>query len=140
FACAKANREAGRVHSPERLTRPLRGVGEKGEGKFTPIGWDEALAEIVARWQGITAESGPEALLGYAYSAHQGQMNRGLMLGLFHALGTSRLIAGTVCDTCCEEAWNATVGPIGGTDPEAVDAADLIISWGADLVATNVHF
>ena len=80
------------------------------------------------------------ALLGYAYSAHQGQMNRGLMLGLFHALGTSRLIAGTVCDTCCEEAWNLTVGPVGGADPEAVDQSDLIVAWGADLVATNVHF
>src|SRR5204863_4407667 len=38
------------------------------------------------------------------------------------------------------EAWNATVGPIGGADPEAVDDSDLIVSWGADLVATNVHF
>ena len=89
---------------------------------------------------GSSPKSGPLALLGYAYSAHQGQMNRGLMLGLFHALGASRLIAGTVCDTCCEEAWNLTVGPVGGADPEAVDDSDLIVAWGADLVATNVHF
>src|SRR5713101_2560822 len=140
FACAKVNRDAELVHSPERLTTPLRRTGEKGEGKFAPISWDAALDEITARWHAIIAESGPLALLGYAYSAHQGQMNRGMMLGLFHALGTSRLIAGTVCDTCCEEAWNMTVGPIGGADPEAVDQSDLIISWGADLVATNVHF
>jgi len=140
FACAKVNRDAELVHSPERLKTPLRRIGAKGEGKFAPIAWDEALDEITQRWQAIIAESGPEALLGYAYSAHQGQMNRGLMLGLFHALGTSRLIAGTVCDTCCEEAWNMTVGPIGGADPEAVDDSDLIVSWGADLVATNVHF
>jgi anaerobic selenocysteine-containing dehydrogenase len=140
FACAKVNRDAELVHSPARLQTPLRRAGAKGEGKFEPIGWDEALDEIIARWQAIIAESGPLALLGYAYSAHQGQLNRGLMLGLFHALGTSRLIAGTVCDTCCEEAWNVTVGPVGGADPEAVGESDLIISWGADLVATNVHF
>ena len=140
FACAKVNRDAELVHSPERLQTPLRRIGAKGEGKFAPISWDEALDEIAARWQGVIAESGPLALLGYAYSAHQGQMNRGLMLGLFHALGASRLVAGTVCDTCCEEAWNMTVGPIGGADPEAVDESDLIVSWGADLVATNVHF
>jgi len=140
FACAKVNRDAELVHSPERLETPLRRIGAKGEGEFAPISWDAALDEITARWRVIVAESGPLALLGYAYSAHQGQMNRGLMLGLFHALGTSRLVAGTVCDTCCEEAWNMTVGPIGGADPEAVDEADLIISWGADLVATNVHF
>src|ERR1700719_4502178 len=140
FACAKVNRDAELVHSPQRIRTPLRRVGPKGEGKFAPISWDEALDEITGRWRAIIAESGPLALLGYAYSAHQGQLNRGLILGLFHALGTSRLIAGTVCDTCCEEAWNMTVGPVGGADPEAVDEADLIVSWGADLVATNVHF
>src|SRR5215208_1084169 len=140
FACAKVNRDADLVHSPERLRTPLRRIGPKGEGRFEPIGWDEALDEITARWKRIIAESGPLALLGYAYSAHQGQINRGLMLGLFHALGASRLIAGTVCDTCCEEAWNLTVGPIGGADPESVDHSDLIVAWGADLVATNVHF
>ncbi|HVB16277.1 MAG TPA: molybdopterin-dependent oxidoreductase [Stellaceae bacterium] len=140
FACAKVNRDAELVHSPGRLRTPLRRTGRKGEGQFAPITWEEALGEIAGRWQAIIAESGPLALLGYAYSAHQGQMNRGLVLGLFHALGASRLVAGTVCDTCCEEAWNMTVGPIGGADPEAVDDSDLIIAWGADLVATNVHF
>jgi anaerobic selenocysteine-containing dehydrogenase len=55
-------------------------------------------------------------------------------------LGASRLRAGTVCDTCCETAWDMTVGAIGGADPEAVADSDLVVSWGADLVATNVHF
>ena len=103
------------------------------------MSWDEALDEIVARWKAIIAQSGPLALLGYAYSAHQGQMNRGLVNGLFHALGTSRLQAGTVCDTCCETAWDLTVGPVGGADPESITQSDLIVSWGADLMATNVH-
>src|SRR5205814_1246479 len=102
-----------------RLETPLRRTGAKGEAKFAPISWDAALDEITGRWKTIIAEFGPLALLGYAYSAHQGQLNRGLMLGFFHALGASRLIAGTVCDTCCEEAWNMTVGPVGGADPEA---------------------
>jgi anaerobic selenocysteine-containing dehydrogenase len=140
FACAKVNRDAELVHSPERLLTPLRRVGAKGEGRFAPLSWDAALDEIVRRWQTVIAESGPLALLGYAYSAHQGQMNRGLVNGLFHALGASRLRAGTVCDTCCETAWDMTVGPIGGADPESVAHSDLIVAWGADLVATNVHF
>jgi len=79
-------------------------------------------------------------LLGYCYSAHQGQFNRGLPLALFDALGATRLIAGTVCDSCADEAWASTVGPVGGADPESLEACDLIISWGADLVTTNVHF
>ncbi len=140
FACAKVNRDAELVHSPQRLASPLRRSGPKGEGKFAAISWDAALDEIATRWKSVIAECGPLALLGYAYSAHQGQLNRGLVNGLFHALGASRLQAGTVCDTCCEMAWDVTVGPVGGADPEAVAHSDLILSWGADLVTTNVHF
>ena len=140
FACGKVNRDADLVNSPERIKTPLKRSGPKGLGQFTPISWDEALDEITAKWKAIIKESGPLALLGYAYSAHQGLMNRGLVNGLFHALGSSRLQAGTVCDTCCEEAWNVTVGPVGGADPEDVVHSDLMISWGADLAATNVHF
>jgi anaerobic selenocysteine-containing dehydrogenase len=140
FACAKVGRDAELVHSPERIRTPLRRIGKKGEGRFAPIAWEDALDEITGRWRHIIAESGPQAILGYAYSAHQGQLNRGLPLGLFHALGASRLVAGTVCDTCCEEAWNMTVGAVGGADPESVLESDLIVAWGADLVATNVHF
>ena len=58
FACAKVNRDAELVHSPERLATPLRRVGAKGEGKFVPITWDEALDEITSRWKSIIAESG----------------------------------------------------------------------------------
>ena len=140
FACGKVNRDADLVNSPERIKTPLKRIGAKGSGQFRPISWDEALDEIAKKWKAIIKESGPLAILGYAYSAHQGLLNRGLVLGLFHALGTSRLQAGTVCDTCCEEAWNVTVGPTGGADPEDVVHSDLVISWGADLAATNVHF
>lgn len=140
FACAKVNRDADLVNSQERLTHPLKRTGPKGSGQFERIGWDEALDTIVSKWKEIIAEFGTTALLGYAYSAHQGQINRGLLNGLFHALGTSRLQAGTVCDTCCEMAWDMTVGPIGGPDPESVLDSDLIVSWSADLMATNVHF
>lgn len=140
FACAKVTRDTETVHSPDRLRTPLRRTGAKGSGQFEPITWDAALTEITDRWKAIIAESGPEAILGYAYSAHQGHMNRRLVSGLFHALGTSRLQAGTVCDTCCETAWDMTCGPVGGTDPESVVHSDLVIAWGCDLMAVNVHF
>ncbi len=139
FACGKVNRDMDLVYSPERLATPLRRAGPKGSGQFEPITWDEALDAIVARWKAVMAASGPLAILGYAYSAHQGLMNRGLTNGLFHALGTSRLLGGTVCDSCAEAAWDATVGPVGGADPESVTESDLIISWGSDLHATNIH-
>jgi len=140
FACGKVNRDAELVYSPDRIKTPLRRSGTKGSGTFSPISWREALDEIETRFKAIMAKSGPLAVLGYAYSAHQGQINRHSVNGLFHALGTSRLSAGTVCDSCCETAWDMTLGPVGSADPETVADADLIISWGCDLKAVNVHF
>src|SRR5262250_1989652 len=139
FACAKVNREHESLYSADRVLTPLRRAGVKGEGRFEPISWDAALDEITERWQAIIREDGPLAILGYCYSAHQGQINRGLLLGLFHALGSSRLQAGTVCDTCAEDGWNAACGSVGGADPETVAESDLVIAWGADLLTTNVH-
>jgi anaerobic selenocysteine-containing dehydrogenase len=139
FLCGKVNRYAERVHSPERVLTPLRRVGAKGAGHFTPITWDEALDEVVSRWQAIIARYGSEAIAGYAYSSHQGLVNRNFTQALFHALGATRVNAGAVCDTCCGEAWELTIGPAGGTDPERVQDADLLISWGANLDSTNVH-
>lgn len=139
FLCGKVNRYAERVHSPERLLQPLRRIGPKGEGAFAPVSWEAALDEIVQRWQSIRTQYGGEAIAGYAYSAHQGLVNRNFTQALFNALGGTRINAGTVCDTCCGEAWEMTVGGAGGTDPERVQDADLILVWGANIDSTNVH-
>jgi anaerobic selenocysteine-containing dehydrogenase len=138
FLCGKVQNYQERVHSPERVLTPLKRLGAKGAGQFTPITWDDALDTITHRWREIIARFGGEAIAGYAYSAHQGLVNRNFAQALFHALGATRVNAGTVCDTCCGEAWELTVG-MGGTDPERVSEADLIISWGANLDSTNVH-
>jgi anaerobic selenocysteine-containing dehydrogenase len=139
FLCGKVHRYPERVHSPERLLTPLRRVGAKGAGAFEPMTWDVALTEITSRWQAIRRDYGGEAIAGYAYSAHQGIVNRNFTQALFHALGATRVNAAAVCDSCNGEAWELTVGAAMGTDPERIPAADLIISWGANLDTTNVH-
>jgi anaerobic selenocysteine-containing dehydrogenase len=140
FVCAKVSREHALVHSPDRVAQPLHRSGAKGAGGFVPITWDSALDEIAERWQAIIREYGPLGILGYCYSAHQGQLNRWVPMALFHALGATRLQPGTVCDTCADAGWEAALGPVGGADPESVVHSDVVIAWSADLVTTNVHF
>lgn len=139
FLCGKVNRYPERVHSPERLLTPLRRGGPKGGGRFEPIGWDEALTEIVTRWRGVIERHGNEALLGIVYSGHMGLINRNVARALFHALGATQVQMGTVCDSACEAGWAYTCGPSAGLDPERAADSDLIIAWGANLVSTNVH-
>jgi len=51
------------VYHPDRLTRPLKRVGQRGEGKWQPISWDEAYDLIEQRMNKIKQESGPESVI-----------------------------------------------------------------------------
>jgi anaerobic selenocysteine-containing dehydrogenase len=50
------------VHHPDRLTHPLKRVGERGEGKWEKISWDEAYDTIVDNVEKIQNEHGAEAI------------------------------------------------------------------------------
>src|SRR5215813_5988494 len=66
--CGKVREYAERVHSPLRILRPLRRTGAKGEGRFEPIGWDEAIAEIAGRWRELGDGAGANTILNAHYT------------------------------------------------------------------------
>ncbi|ACV68186.1 molybdopterin-containing oxidoreductase family protein [Desulfohalobium retbaense] len=45
-ACVKGMAGVSLQYSPDRLTQPLKRTGERGEGRFTPISWEQAIEEI----------------------------------------------------------------------------------------------
>ena len=51
------------VHHPDRLTRPLKRAGERGEGKWQEISWNEAFDLIEERLGKIREEFGPESVI-----------------------------------------------------------------------------
>jgi anaerobic selenocysteine-containing dehydrogenase len=51
------------VYHPERFTHPLKRVGERGEGKFERISWDEALDTVEHRFNEIKEQYGAEAVI-----------------------------------------------------------------------------
>jgi len=53
------------VYSNDRLKYPLRRVGERGEGKFERITWDDALDRVADAFQKIKAAHGAEAVMAY---------------------------------------------------------------------------
>jgi anaerobic selenocysteine-containing dehydrogenase len=136
--CGKVREYAERVHSPLRVTRPLRRVGSKGAGRFEPIGWDDAVAEIARRWREIIAAHGPEAILPFSYAGSMGQVQYYAGHPLFHALGASRLDR-TICVATAYAGWRATVGAVTGNDSEQMVGADLVVLWGINAAYSTVN-
>ncbi|MDP2719533.1 MAG: molybdopterin-dependent oxidoreductase [Dehalococcoidia bacterium] len=50
------------VYHPDRLKYPLKRAGERGEGKWQRISWDQALDEIAAKLLDIKDKYGPHAV------------------------------------------------------------------------------
>ena len=136
--CGKVRKYAERVHSPLRITEPLRRVGPKGAGRFEPVGWDEAVAEIARRWRGIIAAHGAEAILPFSYAGSMGQVQYFAGHPLFHALGASRLDR-TICTTTAYAGWRATVGAVTGNDSEQMVGADLVVLWGINAAYSTIN-
>lgn len=76
FICNKASYFPEHVHSPARITKPLKRVGPKGFGGFKQISWDQALEETSSRMMSISEAFGPEAILPYSYAGHMGLVHR----------------------------------------------------------------
>ena len=62
-ACARGRSLKQRTYAPDRLKQPMKRVGMRGEGKFVPITWDEAAAEIASELQRIAGQYGNDSIL-----------------------------------------------------------------------------
>ena len=136
--CAKVARYGERVHHPDRVIRPLRRVGAKGEGRFAAIGWDEALDEIAHRFAQAGARHGAESVWPYFYAGTMGLVQMGATNRLRRALGYSGQMK-TICAAIAGAGWMAGVGAKWGVDSREMAQSDLIVVWGANPAATQVH-
>ncbi len=142
LVCPRGARAAEVVYSPDRLLYPQKRIGDRGEGRFARIDWDEAYDIWVSGLQRLAAEYGPEAL---CMTTGRGNFEYGLCEA-FGPAGTSETSANGVLFPFGSP--NATsVGALcyasyGMIAPEAsfglhirelyedIENADLILVWG----------
>ncbi len=60
--CPKSQMTLQLYDNPLRLTRPLKRTGERGEGRFEEVSWNQALDEIAAKLTAVREKHGAEAL------------------------------------------------------------------------------
>jgi len=137
--CTKVSRYAERTHHPERVLYPMKRIGPKGGGRFVRVGWDEALADIAARLSAIAARDA-EAIVPYSYAGTMGLLQgESIAARFFHRLGAS-LLDRTICSSAGGEALAATYGAKVGMHVEHYAESRLILIWGSNSIASNLHF
>ncbi|MGF6293506.1 molybdopterin-containing oxidoreductase family protein [Paraburkholderia youngii] len=137
--CTKVSRYAERVYHPNRLTTPMKRVGRKGEGRFAPVSWDEAL-DFAANRLGEIARRAPEAILPYSYAGTMGLVQGdSIAQRFFHKLGASQLDR-TICAAAGAAGLKYTYGAGVGMHTEFFAESEVILIWGANPIASNLHF
>ena len=137
--CTKVSRYTERTYSRDRLLTPMRRVGRKGEGRFEPVSWDEALDDIAAKLKAIAARD-PQRILPYSYAGTMGWVQgEGMGSRLFHRLGAS-LLERTICSSPGTTGLHYTLGGAVGMDVEQFVNAKLILIWGSNPITSSVHF
>ncbi|MBI4187097.1 MAG: molybdopterin-dependent oxidoreductase [Chloroflexi bacterium] len=137
-ACPKGRAHRQKMYSPDRLRYPMKRVGERGEGKFECISWDEALDKVASELKRVYETYGASAVLRLGGTGDMGQLHRPMpmnrLLSLMGGYSTTWGIASF------EGALFASLTTYGTTvsanDRNDLLNSSLIIMWGLDVVGT----
>ena len=84
YACRKGLNVLYHQYPADRLTEPLRRMGDR----FEHISWDRAIAEIAGKMRQVVDQHGPRSLAYMGGSAQGGHMEAGFGLALLRAMGS----------------------------------------------------
>ncbi len=130
--CPKAYASMQWLYSPQRLRYPLKRVGEKGEGKFERITWDEALDIIADKLKEQKEKYGPESL---AILSPQARTYKSYFIRFLTAHGSPNYCHSGICAIQRAFGFAYTVGaPMLGMSGSDYEHTDVIVVWGANPV------
>ena len=136
--CQKMRQYHLSVNSPDRILFPMRRIGNKGEGKFEPITWEEAVREITGRFKQIAREYSPSAILPAYYSGTMGVIQRKCGDAFFNRLG-ARSLTLSLCANAKGMGYTSVMGQTPCLEPEELKSSDLILVWSSNVKATRLH-
>ena len=142
--CQRGMTSMYRIYHPDRIKYPMKRIGERGEGKWQRISWDEAIDTISGTFKDIQARYGNQAVMLSTLSGDVGAINGwmpGLMRRFFNAIGASSL--NPVLDAAHHWGIARVIinGPGAGLASEMKELAraKTIFTWGINMTESNIH-
>jgi hypothetical protein len=87
--CQKGASWSQMLDGKERILHPLRRAGERGEGRWNRVSWDEALTEIADAMLDAIEESGPQSIVRIGTPGEGGTQTMILGGGVFQRIGAT---------------------------------------------------
>jgi anaerobic selenocysteine-containing dehydrogenase len=132
--CAKGLAQIEKLNHPDRLKYPMKRTGERGEGKWNRISWDEALGTIAEKISEIIKGDGPRTI-SFAQGTPKG-LELFLLIRLANLLNIPNIsTTGNVCHMPRETASTLTCGFFPIPDYDYPPAC--VVVWGSNLFQTN---
>ncbi len=135
--CAKGQAGITQVYEPDRILRPLRRVGKRGEGKWEQISWDEALGDLTARLSKLRDDGTPEKFM-FHHGWISASADRLINEVFLPSYGTA-----TIADNSClgqsarRTAHELTWG--GYTDSWDFDNTRYILNFGSNVMEADTN-
>ena len=139
FICQKVKHHGERVYGPDRVRTPLISTGPKGEGRFRPATWDEALQQVAGAIRAAIATHGSRSVVPYLYNSSAGVLaadSLGTRVG--DELGFAR-VEHTICAATFTAARRIVFGSMLSADPLDIEHSSYIVVWGANPTISNTH-
>ena len=137
--CLKGYANVQKINSPDRVKYPMLRVGERGEGKFKRISWDEAFDWMTEKMTMLRDTYGPASFCEYLYSGNREHMIKAASSRFHNLFGSSKLV-GSFCLLSGAAGSYYSIGEQNVMSPEVwMDKTDCVFLIGRNPSFTNPH-
>ena len=137
-ACLRGRAYRQRLYSPDRLQYPMKRIGERGEGKFQRISWDEALDTVAGELIRVKNTYGNASILFIPGAGSQSVLHsaQGLERLLAQFGGYTRFWGTPSFEGALFASMSSYGTMLSGNAREDLFNSKLVIMWGWNPAAT----
>lgn len=136
--CLRGLHYADTFLNDRRLLTPLKRIGARGEGRFVPVSWDQALDELCENWVRIRDKYGSQSrYVNYAWGENGVLSGTSLCKRLLRLDGGHLDYYNSYSTACCAYATPYVYGTAeSGSSYSTLTASRLIVLWGHNPAET----